>query len=149
MAVSSQQYLRPPAIAPGPTRPARRRPVPTRPAGAPLRHRGAGVATACGGPNRRRPITAATTAGLALLAGLVTVWLGVVAQIGAAAGGSSAGVPDRLAVVRVQSGETLPQLASRVAPGASRSEVVDRIRELNRLDSAAVQAGQTLIAPIG
>ena len=58
-------------------------------------------------------------------------------------------MPDRLAVVQVQSGETLQQVAHRVAPDAPVGQVVDRIRELNQLDSAALDAGQTLIAPIG
>ena len=58
-------------------------------------------------------------------------------------------MPDRLAVVQVQTGETLQQVAGRVAPDAPVSQVVDRIRELNQLDSVALDAGQTLIAPIG
>jgi len=57
-------------------------------------------------------------------------------------------VPDRLAVVQVQTGETLQQVAGRVAPDAPVGSVVDRIRELNQLDSVAIHAGQTLIAPI-
>jgi LysM repeat protein len=52
-------------------------------------------------------------------------------------------------VVQVQTGETLQHLARRVAPDAPVGQVVDRIRELNQLDSAAVNAGQTLIAPVG
>jgi predicted Zn-dependent protease len=58
-------------------------------------------------------------------------------------------VPNTLAVVQVQSGETLAQIAHRVAPGAPVAHVVDRIRELNKLESASLDAGQTLIAPIG
>jgi predicted Zn-dependent protease len=61
----------------------------------------------------------------------------------------SAQQPDRLAVVQVQAGETLQQLAGRVAPDAPTGQVVQRIRELNKLDSAALDAGQTLIAPLG
>ena len=101
--------------------------------------------------HRRRPITPATTVGLALLAAVITVWLGVVAQFGGVVGtaSSSTPVPDTLAVVRVQSGETLAQVAHRVAPDAPVGPVVDRIRELNRLESAALDAGQTLIAPVG
>jgi len=58
-------------------------------------------------------------------------------------------VPDQLAVVRVQTGENLQHLAARVAPDAPLARVVARIRELNNLDSAALDAGQTLIAPVG
>jgi predicted Zn-dependent protease len=58
-------------------------------------------------------------------------------------------VPDRIAVVRVQAGETLQHLAERVAPDRPVGQVVQRIRELNELDTGSVQAGQTLISPIG
>jgi hypothetical protein len=99
-------------------------------------------------PHRRRPITPVTTVLLALVAAGITVWLGLVAQFGGVVG-ESAAVPDRLAVVQVQMGETLQQVAHRVAPEAPVGQVVQRIRELNELDSAALNAGQTLIAPIG
>lgn len=101
-----------------------------------------------GAAHRRRPITPATTVLLALLAAGITVWLGLVAQLGGA-GEVTAPVPGQLAVVQVQAGENLAQVAARVAPDAPTGQVVDRIRELNELDSAAVDAGQTLIAPIG
>jgi hypothetical protein len=104
-------------------------------------------------PHRRRPVTVATTVGLALLAGVITFWLGLVANIGSVLNGdaadSPARVPDRLAVVRVESGESLQDVAARVAPGAPARQVVERIRELNALDSTTLAAGQTLIAPVG
>ena len=137
-----------PVVRPG-IRPAdtRRRPRSRRPGGTPMRHRGTGVVVSRA-PHRRRPITPVTTVLLALVAAAITVWLGLVAQFGGVVG-ESAPVPDRLAVVQVQMGETLQQVAGRVAPDAPVSQVVDRIRELNQLDSVAVDAGQTLIAPIG
>ncbi len=115
-----------------------------------MRYHGPGVVMSRAS-HRRRPITPATTVGLALLAAVITVWLGVVAQFGGVVGAASSStpVPDTLAVVRVQSGETLAQVAHRVAPDASVGPVVDRIRELNRLESAGLDAGQTLIAPVG
>ncbi len=121
-----------------------------RPGGAPLHYRGPGVVMSRAS-HRRRPITPATTVGLALLAALITVWLGVVAQFGGVVGttGSSTPVPDTLAVVQVQTGETLQQVAHRVAPDAPVAHVIDRIRELNQLESASLDAGQTLIAPVG
>jgi predicted Zn-dependent protease len=82
---------------------------------------------------------------LAAVAALITIWLVSLAQ---ARGGSSAEVPEQLAVVQVQPGESLQRLAARVAPDAPVASVVERIRELNQLDSAAVDAGQTLIAPV-
>ncbi|MGV0792347.1 LysM peptidoglycan-binding domain-containing protein [Mycolicibacterium sp. XJ1819] len=129
---------------------ARRRPPSRRPGGATVRYRGTGVLMSRAS-HRRRPITPASTVVLALVAAGITVWLGLVAQFGGVLGeaAESAAVPDQLAVVQVQSGETLQHVAKRVAPDAPVYEVVDRIRELNRLESVAVDAGQTLIAPIG
>jgi hypothetical protein len=126
---------------------ANRRPRASRPNAAPMRYRGTGVLMSRAS-HRRRPITPATTVLLALIAAGITVWLGLVAQFGGVTGGD-APVPARLAVVQVQTGETLQQVAHRVAPESPVSQVVDRIQELNRLDSAALEAGQTLIAPIG
>jgi len=127
------------------------RPAPSRPAGAPVRYRGGGVAMSVA-PHRRRPVTLATTVGLALLAGMITLWLGLVAHLGQMANGdsgSAAHIPDRLGVVRVEAGESLQDVAARVAPDAPVRQVTERIRELNALNSPALVAGQTLIAPVG
>ena len=149
-----EQLMTTPAIPRRRSRPAhrsRRRPAGSaRPGGAPLRHGGTGVALSrARGPHRRRPITPATTVGLALLAAMITVWLGLVAQFGDSVQGASAPLPDRLAVVQVQSGESLQHVAARVAPDAPVGQVVARIRELNKLDTVSLDAGQTLIAPVG
>ncbi|MGB7361229.1 MAG: LysM peptidoglycan-binding domain-containing protein [Mycobacterium sp.] len=131
----------------GPGSPHARRPAPSlRPGGAPVRYRGTGVLVSRS-PHRRRPITPATTVVLALIAGVITIWLGLVAQSGGVVG-SDTEIPGRLAVVQVHTGESLQQVAQRVAPGAPIGEVVDRIRELNELDSVTLTAGQTLIAPV-
>jgi predicted Zn-dependent protease len=103
--------------------------------------------------HRARPITPVTTVALALVAAGITVWLGFVAHFGgmlhSAAEKAAVQMPDQLAVVRVESGETLQRLAARVAPDAPTGQVVARIRELNELTSSSVTAGQTLIAPVG
>lgn len=129
-----------------------RRPAPSRPAGAAVRHYGTGVAMSVA-PHRRRTVTWATTVGLALAAGAITLWLGLVANVGQVLNGDPANsathVPDRLAVVRVDAGESLKDVAHRVAPDAPAAQVADRIRELNDLNSPTLVAGQTLIAPIG
>jgi LysM domain-containing protein len=125
----------------------RQRPTPARPAPGAVAYRGTGVAMSRA-PHEPRPVSAAVTAALAGMAALITVWLGSLAQSGGVTG-TPAAVPDQLAVVRVQSGETLQHLAARVAPDAPVGQVVARIRELNHLDSAALDAGQTLIAPMG
>lgn len=137
-----------PVVRPG-IRPsgARRRPATRRPGGTRIRYRGTGVVMSRA-PHRRRPITPATTVLLSLVAAAITVWLGLVAQFGGVVGNPDA-VPERLAVVQVHTGETLNTVAKRVAPDAPVAAVAERIRELNELDSAALYAGQTLIAPIG
>lgn len=118
-----------------------------RPAGAAVRHQGAGVLLSRAS-HRPRPITPATTVLLALVAGAITLWLGLMAQAGGVVGGAVE-TPSRLAVVQVQAGESLQQVAHRVAPDVPVSDVVERIRELNELESVALDAGQTLIAPLG
>jgi predicted Zn-dependent protease len=112
-----------------------------------MRYRGTGVLMSRAS-HRRRPITPVTTVVLALIAAAITVWLGFVAQVGGVTG-ISAPAPDRLAVIQVQTGETLQHVAQRVAPGAPVGQVIERIRELNQLESVALDAGQTLIAPVG
>ncbi|WP_408632912.1 LysM peptidoglycan-binding domain-containing protein [Mycolicibacterium mengxianglii] len=127
----------------------RRRPMAVRPAGAPMRPSSAAVPMSRAPHRRRRAITPVTTVGLALLAALITVWLGAVAQFGEAIQGATVPGPSKLAVVQVQMGETLQTVAARIAPDAPVGQTVERIRELNELDGAAVNAGQTLIAPVG
>lgn len=97
----------------------------------------------------RRPVSTALSVALAGLAAAITLWLGLLAQFSAAHLPPPAQQPDQLAVVQVRAGETLQGLAARVAPATPSGHVVQRIRELNALESSAVQAGQSLIAPIG
>lgn len=89
------------------------------------------------------------TVALAGLAALITVWLGLIGQAGADRGAVPAASPERLMVVQVRAGETLQELAGRVAPDTPAGQVATRIRDLNELDSAAIEAGQTLITPVG
>jgi hypothetical protein len=123
------------------------RPHPARPATAPLRYRGTGVAFSRA-PHPRRPVSTGITIALAGVAALITLWLGLVGHLSGAPVATGQ-LPDQLAVVQVQAGETLQQLAGRVAPDAPAGQVMQRIRDLNKLDSASLDAGQTLIAPIG
>jgi hypothetical protein len=48
------------------------------------------------------------------------------------------------ASVTVHDGDTLWAIANRVEPGSDPRSVIDRIRSLNKLDSAGLEAGQTL-----
>ena len=123
------------------------RPFPARPATAPLHYRGTGIAVSRAA-HGHRPVGTAVTVALAAMAALITLWLGALANFSGDRAAAPAAVPERLAVVQVQAGETLQQLAGRIAPEVPAGQVVDRIRDLNQLDSAAVDAGQTLIAPV-
>lgn len=134
------------ARTPARRRPRAMRPGPARPATAPLHYRGHAVAVSRA-PHARRPVSARVTVALAGLTALITLWLGTLAQFSGERG-TTVAVPERLAVVQVQAGETLQQIARRVAPDAPSGQVIDRIRDLNKLDSASVDAGQTLIAPL-
>lgn len=111
-------------------------------------HRGTGVLMSRAS-HRRRPLTPTGTVVLAVVAGAITLWLGFVAQLSGPVAEAPATVPTRFAVVQVQAGETLHQLAARVAPEAPAAAVVEEIRELNKLNTSAVNVGQTLIAPVG
>lgn len=129
-------------------RPRRYRPTPARPAVAPLSYRGTGVRVSQA-VHTRRPVSTAASIALAGLAALITLWLGFLGNFSGDRASASAPATDQLAVVQVHPGETLQRLAARVAPDVPTAQVVQRIRELNKLDSSSVDAGQTLIAPIG
>ncbi|MGH3910530.1 MAG: LysM peptidoglycan-binding domain-containing protein [Pseudonocardiaceae bacterium] len=73
----------------------------------------------------------------------VTVALGWLGQLAAA------GIPAETAVVRVGAGETVWDVAQRVAPESDLPTVVQRIRELNGMTGSAVQPGQQLQVPDG
>jgi len=49
--------------------------------------------------------------------------------------------------VTVHPGETLWQIARAAAPGDDPRDTVDRIRDLNQLDTTVLQAGQRLVVP--
>lgn len=73
----------------------------------------------------------------------VTVALGWLGQL------ADAGIPAETAVVRVGAGETVWDVAQRVAPESDPQTVVQRIRELNGMTGSAVQPGQQLQVPDG
>ncbi|WP_433799130.1 hypothetical protein [Actinomycetospora sp. CA-084318] len=93
---------------------------------------------------RRRAVAAVVLA--VLLVGLVAV---AVRLAGATAGPAepSGPVPTGTAVTVVAPGETLLDVAARVAPESERSAVVDRIRETNHLSSSLVTPGRPLVVP--
>ncbi|ONI79562.1 hypothetical protein ALI144C_26160 [Actinosynnema sp. ALI-1.44] len=89
---------------------------------------------------RRRRVAAAILIGL----GMFLAVLG----FGSLAGALTADVvPDRTAVVWVQPGETLWDVAERSAPGYNTEAVIARIHELNEIPGNTVLAGQALQVP--
>ena len=84
---------------------------------------------------------------LALLVALglaVTLLVGMGRAVGAST--SAPGAP-ALATVVVAPGQTLWEIALKVAPTDDPRDTVIRLEQLNGLDSAAVRAGQTLLVP--
>jgi hypothetical protein len=66
---------------------------------------------------------------------------------------ADAGIPSiqrapATAVVVVQSGESLWQIASRLAPGSDPRALVRTIRSLNGLTDSSVVAGRSLLVPV-
>jgi hypothetical protein len=85
-----------------------------------------------------------------LLIAMVALVLGMLLSVlGWGGSSSSSELPATTSMVRVGAGETLWDVARRVAPHADQQAVVDRIRTLNGLVSSAVQPGQQLRVPDG
>ncbi|MGQ0778350.1 MAG: LysM peptidoglycan-binding domain-containing protein [Pseudonocardiales bacterium] len=124
--------------------PALRRPVALRmfPEPSPERPLPAQVQVLCAPTPRRqgRPayLMVAAVATLAVIGGL-----GLLGQA------ASARIPAETTVVRVGAGETLWDVAQRVAPGSDPRAVVERIRQLNGTPGSAIQPGQQLRVPTG
>lgn len=85
----------------------------------------------------------------ALLLGTLVVAGIVIGLSLLAAAASEPAVPDRTIVVEVAPGETLWELAERVAPASPTQQVVDRIKELNGIQGITIHPGQPLIVPDG
>ncbi|MGH4012541.1 MAG: LysM peptidoglycan-binding domain-containing protein [Pseudonocardiaceae bacterium] len=83
-----------------------------------------------------------------LLAAAV-VTLAVIGGLGWLGQASSAELPAETALIRVGAGETVWDVAQRVAPESDPREVVERIRQLNGMADSAVQPGQQLQVPAG
>lgn len=125
----------PPVTAPPPT-PTPTTPTPTMRA-ASVR---SGVQTGCRPTQRDKVLR---------VAGVAAVTLAVVGVLGWLGQAASAGPPEETSVVRVGAGETVWDVAVRVAPGSDPRAVVQRIWELNGMTSSAVQPGQRLQVPDG
>ena len=129
----------PPAVAPCPV------PVPSvRPTSTRAVSVRTGADTGCC-PLRRDRLLAVAVA----VAGAVVVTLAVVGALSWLGQAVDAGLPAETLVVRVGAGETVWDVAVRVAPESDPRAVVQRIRELNGMTTSAVQPGQQLQVPDG
>jgi hypothetical protein len=77
------------------------------------------------------------------------VTLAVVGGLGWLSQGAGEPIPADTAIVRVGAGETIWDVAQRVAPESDPPAVVARIRQLNRIEGSALQPGQQLWVPDG
>jgi len=92
------------------------------------------------------PAAVASAGWLVLVAGLVL--LAVVGAGWVAIGPPPAApVPETTVVLESRPGDTLWDVAARMAPAASPSAVVDRIRQLNGMADASVYPGELLVVP--
>ncbi|SDC46818.1 LysM peptidoglycan-binding domain-containing protein [Actinokineospora iranica] len=112
----------------------------------PTRGRAANAAHVVAAPDcapRLAPLSVAALVAIAVVVAAAVYGLGLFA--GAMTGGAE--VPPTTTVVRVGPGESLSEVAERMAPGSDVAAVVERIRELNSLDGGAVRVGQPLTVP--
>jgi hypothetical protein len=98
------------------------------------------VATCTPVIRRRRRVAACVLIGLVVFLGVLGVGMLADAVVGDA-------VPERTAVVWVEPGETLWDVAERSAPGYDTGAVVHRIHELNEIPGNDVLVGQALQVP--
>ncbi|MDQ3899314.1 MAG: LysM peptidoglycan-binding domain-containing protein [Actinomycetota bacterium] len=78
-----------------------------------------------------------------------TVTLAVVGSLGWIGQGAYPQVPANTVPVQVGAGETIWDIARRVAPRSDQRAVVERIRQLNHIVGSAVSPGQQLQVPDG
>jgi Tfp pilus assembly protein FimV len=90
---------------------------------------------------RRGRLTVLAVALLAVLA------VGLLLSAGSVAS-ERPGTPEPTRVVMVGTGDTLWDIAASIAPSGKVSAMVDRIEELNALDTGMVTAGQRLRVPV-
>lgn len=75
----------------------------------------------------------------------ILLGFGVVAYAVTASG--EAGLTETTEVVQVGSGESLTDVAARIAPQLPARQVVDRIMDLNALSNSSLHSGQSLVVP--
>ena len=99
-------------------------------------------------PPRRVRLTArGRLAALVLFLLLAFAAVSAISALHAAGQASTGPTSSATRFVTVQPGQTLWQIALRVAPADDPRDTVDRIRSLNGLGTTAVQVGQRLVVP--
>jgi LysM domain len=131
LAVSTQPLPVPPALAPPLAPPAR----------------GRRLACPAQGEAARPPALRSSRVARVVVAATVT--LAVVGGLGWIGQAASPGLPAKTAVIRVGAGETVWDVARRVAPQSDQRAVVERIRQLNGIVGSAITPGQQLQVPNG
>lgn len=138
--------------------PARGRSLAARPTATPaLRRRGVGrrgvacparLAPAVAGAGRAPPV--ALRSGLvASLVAAATVMLAIGGGLDRTGPQAPPAIPADMAATRVGAGETIWDVARRVAPRSDQRAVAQRIRQLNGMVESAVVPGQQLLVPDG
>lgn len=80
---------------------------------------------------------------------LVAFAIGVFVTAAGSVATQQPGTPEPTRIVQVGSGDTLWDIASGLAADGDVREVMEEIKQLNALDSGALQAGQRLVVPAG
>ncbi|HWR48724.1 MAG TPA: LysM peptidoglycan-binding domain-containing protein [Pseudonocardiaceae bacterium] len=106
------------------------------------------LAPAVSGAQAARP-PALRSSRVAGVAAAATVTLAVVGGLGWLGQSASPAIPAETAVIRVGAGETVWDVAHRVAPQSDQRAVVERIRQLNGIVGSAITPGQQLQVPHG
>ncbi len=109
---------------------------------------GRALASAGGTAETARSPAARSGQGARLVAA-ATVTLAVVGSLGWIGQGAYPQVPANTVPVQVGAGETIWDIARRVAPRSDQRAVVERIRQLNHIVGSAVSPGQQLQVPDG
>jgi hypothetical protein len=86
---------------------------------------------------------------LVLIGVLVFVATLSIGWVGSGGTSGAAPVPQSAVLVQVRSGETLWDIARRLAPASSPDAVVARIRQLNSVSGDGVRPGELLAVPDG
>jgi LysM domain len=121
-------------------------PVPGLPMVAPVRRR---VAAATAGKRAAVPALASQSSWWAHRVAAAAMTLAVGGGLGWIAQAPHLEIPADTAVIRVGAGETVWDVAQRVAPKSDQPAVVERIRQLNGMADSAIQPGQQLQVPDG